>query len=224
MDTINFLRMYRRDVKYVDEKKVRDIEIPDTWIKIFEEQNMNERVRMVIELWKQYMGDKLPATIDYLEKNAKTIELISYDRKYSMLYGISMEDGKIEYYEGGNSLDCCSHKLLVGMPEKLKIFYQNLHNGFFYYPSHALGIVPLDEVTYFGDDEWGIIEDLEEPLQIELESTYGFFKNGGGGYLAIDYNNCENDISTLWFDDDQPEYNINFWSMVDSWIVIGFEC
>lgn len=44
-----------------------------------------------------------------------------------------------------------------------------------------------------------------------------------GGYVAIDYNNCEYDKATLWFTNDQPEYNINFWNVVDEWIVIGFE-
>lgn len=86
-----------------------------------------------------------------------------------------------------------------------------------------MGLVPLENVTYFDDDEWGIIEELEEPIQINLKTTFGFFKSGMGGYVAIDYNNCENDNATLWWTNKEPRYNINFWDVVDEWIVIGFE-
>lgn len=95
--------------------------------------------------------------------------------------------------------------------------------GFYYYASGAMGLVSLECVTYFDDDEWGIIEELEEPLQIDLKTTFGFFKSGMGGYVAIDYNNCKYDKATLWFTNNQPEYNVNFWDVVDEWIVIGFE-
>ncbi|MEH6980057.1 SMI1/KNR4 family protein, partial [Bacillus pseudomycoides] len=27
----------------------------------------------------------------------------------------------------------------------------------------------------------------------------------------------------LWFTNDQPKYNVDFWDVVDEWIVIGFE-
>lgn len=74
-----------------------------------------------------------------------------------------------------------------------------------------MGLVPLEYVTFFGDDEWGIIESLNEPIQINLQTTFGFINNGMGGYVAIDYENAENDEASLWFSNDQPEYKVNFW-------------
>jgi len=44
-----------------------------------------------------------------------------------------------------------------------------------------------------------------------------------GGYVAIDLNNCIDDVATLWFTNDQPDYNVNFWDIVDEWIVIGLQ-
>ncbi|YAR64077.1 hypothetical protein ACUIAK_20075 [Bacillus cytotoxicus] len=44
-----------------------------------------------------------------------------------------------------------------------------------------------------------------------------------GGYVAIDLNNCTDEVATLWFTNDNPEYNVNFWDVVDEWIVIGFQ-
>ncbi len=86
-----------------------------------------------------------------------------------------------------------------------------------------MGMVTLNEVTHFSDDDWGRLEELEEPLQISLDTTYGFFQNGGGGYLAVDYKNCENNVATEWFTDMEPEYNIDFWEYADIWMKAAFE-
>ena len=120
----------------------------------------------------------------------ESVDLVGYDGKISIIYGIKMSDGVIDYYEGGN-------------PKEL--------------------FNPSQFVTYFDDDEWGIIEELEEPLKIDLKSTFGFFKNGMGGYVAIDLDNCNNNKGVLWFADSKPRYDIDFWSVVDEWTVIGFE-
>ena len=39
-----------------------------------------------------------------------------------------------------------------------------------------MGLVPLESVTYLGDEgiEWSIIDDLEEPIKINLDSSFGF--------------------------------------------------
>lgn len=29
--------------------------------------------------------------------------------------------------------------------------------------------------------------------------------------------------ATLWFTNEQPKYNVDFWDIVDEWLVIGFE-
>ena len=88
-----------------------------------------------------------------------------------------------------------------------------------------MGLEWLQRVTYFDDGcEWGILEDLEEPLQINLHTTFGFFRSGMGGYVAVDLS--KDDIineAVVWFSGDQPEYNVNFWDVVDEWIVIGLE-
>jgi hypothetical protein len=111
------------------------------------------------------------------------------------------------------------------IPPEIRTFYENVHNGFHYYASGAMGLVALENVAFLGDDDfdWGILDDLEEPLQINLDTSFGFFSNGMGTYVAVDYNNCENDNATLWSAKDQPEYNLNFWDITDEWIVVGFE-
>lgn len=86
-----------------------------------------------------------------------------------------------------------------------------------------MGIICTKDITNFGEVEWEIINELEESLQIDLKSTFGFFNNGMGGYMAIDIINCDINSATLWFADDQPEYNLNFWDVVDEWMKIGLQ-
>lgn len=223
MEKINMLRLFHKDVEIVDINKIDRKRIPENWREVFEDNIFEKQKEKVVRQWKVTVGVEMSNSIDFIEKNLCSLDLIFYNNVFSILYGIKCEDGEVYYFEGGNPIDSIAHRLLKGMPEKLKMFYLELHNGFFFYPSRMMGLVSLDEVTHFSDDEWGIIDELDEPIKICLDSTYGFFKNGGGGYLAVDYQNCDNNKATLWFDDMEPEYNINFWNFADEWLRMGFE-
>ncbi len=223
MEKLTFLKKFRKDVEIIDVNQVEGINIPELWREIFNEKDFSMKKDKLINQWKKVVGAELPDTIAFIDNNVRELDLIHYKDKISILYGIKCEDGKVYYFEGGNPKECVNHELLEGMPAKLKSFYLELHNGFFFYPSRMMGLVTLNEVTHFSDDDWGILDELEEPLQISLDTTYGFFKNGGGGYLAVDYNNCENNVATRWFDDMEPEYNIDFWEYAEIWMKAAFE-
>ncbi|WP_026677440.1 SMI1/KNR4 family protein [Fictibacillus gelatini] len=229
VDKLTFLNQYRKNVKLIPQEELVNLEIdtiPTYWIDVLKEKDQTKKLKQVVELWKSISGDELRNTISYLSENLRDVELIIDNGNFAILYSVKVEDG-IDYFEGGIPTKNINHpdlnKNWGKIPSSIRNFYENLHNGFYYFPSRAMGLVALENVTYFDNDEWGIIEDLEEPLGINLSSTFGFFNSGMGGYIAIDFNNCENDNATLWFVDDQPQYNVNFWDMVDEWIVIGFE-
>lgn len=224
---MDYLREYNRDIKLLELKSIDKNKIPDSWKDIFCESDMKNRIKRILNIWKRYVANEFKNTIAYLERNLESVDLVGYEGKISIIYGIKMSDGEIDYYEGGNPKELFNNDALENswnkMPESVKVFYEKVHNGFCYYPSKAMGLVPSQFITYFNDDEWGIIEELQEPLKIDLKSTFGFFKNGMGGYVAIDFNNCDNNKGVLWFSDSKPRYDIDFWSVVDEWTVIGFE-
>ena len=201
--------------------------IPQCWYDILSREDVDKRVQGILETWKKYLSSELYNTINYLEENLLDIELFKINDKYYLLYSIKTEAGEIQYYEGGNPLDSIAETELESVwnkiPESIRIFYENIHNGFYDYASKAMGIICTKHITNFGEVEWGIIYELEESMQIDLKSTFGFFNNGMGGYLAIDIINCDINSATLWFSDDQPEYNLNFWDVVDEWTKIGLQ-
>ncbi|MBC1524075.1 SMI1/KNR4 family protein [Listeria booriae] len=223
---IQFLSKYRKNISLVDAKTLQENDIPVEWLEILN-KGEPERREKTIEYWRSISSNELRNTISYLSDNLLDVELICYNDVYSVLYTVKVGEGEVDYFEGRiptqNILNKELQKFWSETPQSIKDFYEKLHNGFYYFPSRAMGLVPLENVTFFGDDEWGIIEDLEAPLGIELDSTFGFFSTGMGGYVALDYSNDDKEKATIWFTDDHPKYNMNFWDVVDEWIVMGFE-
>ncbi|MCM3033908.1 SMI1/KNR4 family protein [Niallia sp. MER 6] len=225
LDKIAFLKQYRKSIEFVSDKDLLHIEngkIPGKWLEIFREADKFIQKDKLIALWKSVCEKELSNTISYIKENLVELELIIDNGEYAVLYSIKSEDEEIHYYEGGISTKSVLNDW-VAFPEVIKAFYEELHNGFYYFASRAMGLVPFEHVTRFDDYEWGILEELDEPLGINMEKTYGFFQSGMGGYVAIDLDNSMDDTATLWFTNDQPEYNVSFWDVVDEWIVIGMQ-
>lgn len=230
MDKLSFLKQYRKNIEFVSNKDLLEIgwgNIPGEWIGIFEETDRTRKKDKLIALWNSVCEKELSNTISYLKENLLEFELIADNGQYAVLYSVRSENDEILYYEGGiptKSIYISETKQdWSNVPESIRSFYEKLHNGFYYLPSRAMGLVPVECITHFENHEWGILEELDEPLGINMATTYGFFENGMGGYVAIDLNNCKDEVATLWFTNDKPEYNIKFWDIVDEWIVIGLQ-
>lgn len=229
-DKLQFLKKFRKYVELVSADEINNLttaEITINWLNAIKEKDSKTKVEKTIEIWKEFVSIDLRNTISYLEENLLDVDLIKDNGNYSILYSVRVGNGEIDYYEGGiPNRDFNTAELGTvwsKIPPSIKNFYENLHNGFYYFVSRAMGLVPVERTTHFEDYEWGILEELDEPLGINMATTYGFFENGMGGYVAIDLNNCIGDVATLWFTNDKPEYNVNFWDIVDEWIVIGLQ-
>ncbi|NMD71594.1 SMI1/KNR4 family protein [Bacillus sp. DNRA2] len=230
MEKISVLKQYRKRIEIVSNENILKIEkedIPEKWLEILKETDMSRKKDKLIILWNSVCEKELSNTISYLNENLLDCELIIDNGQYAVLYSVKSENEEILFYEGGlpNNTNNISKikQNWVNISQSIRNFYENLHNGFYYLPSRAMGLIPLERITHFKEYDWGILDELNEPLGINLDTTYGFFENGMGGYVAIDLINCNDNLATLWFTNDQPDYNVNFWDIVDEWIVIGLQ-
>ncbi|WP_342512459.1 SMI1/KNR4 family protein [Sporosarcina sp. FSL K6-1522] len=217
-------------VRLILDDEIKNIDsLPEVWYEIFRENDVKKRIKSLLGVWTEYLNMELRNVISYLGEYLENVELMKINRRHSILYTIRNRQGKVLYYEGRSPQAYFENEQLEEswdeIPAKIRLFYENIHDGFYYYASGAMGLLPLEDVAYLGDDDfdWSIIDDLEESLRIDLDTSFGFFGNGMGTYVAVDYENCDKDNATLWSAKDQPEYNINFWNTVDEWTVIGFE-
>ncbi|MEH7050881.1 hypothetical protein [Bacillus pseudomycoides] len=64
-----FLRKYKRNVKLQSIDKIDNKVIPSIWYEIFKEHDSNKRIKMVLEIWRTYVGKELRNTISYLEEH-----------------------------------------------------------------------------------------------------------------------------------------------------------
>ncbi|WP_034868834.1 hypothetical protein [Clostridium lundense] len=210
-----------------DVKKIPDGVLPKVWKDIFSEKNVDVRKRKMLDVWRSSVGKEMSNTISFLNEHLIDIEIMNIGEYYSVLYTVKNQDNKIKYYEGNNPCDKRLNKKLNEywsvVPDEIKRFYDNVHNGFYYYPSKGMGLDSYNDVTCLWEEEWGIIEDIgEENLKLNLLTSFGFFNNSLGTYVVVD---CEKGINDaiLWSSKDEPEYNLKFWDVVDEWMVIGFQ-
>ena len=206
-------------------------EIPESWTAVFSLGDQRQRIDAMVAEWVKYVPSDLRRTIYYLSKNIVEIDLIRRKDKLYILYSIKRsKHDKITYYEGGNpkdSLECRSSKLAAlwgGLPKGLRLFYEHLHNGFHSYSGKAMGLNSTQETFVMNEYDWEVIDDLGiTDIPIDFETSFAFFDNGGGGHVVLDLKHPDVDKAVLWFSSDTPDYNLNFWDIVDEWIVIGFE-
>ena len=231
-EKLAYLRKYNKNVRIltIDEiSRLDDNVISIEWRNLFYNDNIKVKIDLLLNLWKKVVGKELRNTISYLHEHLIDIEIMESESVYSVLYTIKNSKGDTLYYEGRNPQDGQKNVELEGLweeiPASIRIFYENVHDGFYYYASESMGLVPLESVTFLGDEDldWDFIDDLEEPIKINLDSSFGFFTNGMGSYVAIDCTNCIDNNSTFWSAKIKPKYNISFWNYVDEWIVMGFE-
>lgn len=232
-DKLNFLNKYifikDTQVELIKSDEIIDESVPQLWNQILSMNNPSDRVSRIIQTWKDTIGEELRNTILYLEKFLEDVEVMKIGSRYYMLYSIKSSANKVLYYVGGNPLEENFNNQeglkrdWRNLPSKLREFYENLHDGFYYFPSRSMGIDSIENITYLDDYEWSIIEDEGLTPEIDLSRSYGFFSNGMGMYVVLDLTTPSINKAVLWSAKKAPRYNLDFWAVVDEWTVIGFE-
>ncbi|MFZ2577128.1 MAG: SMI1/KNR4 family protein [Lactococcus hircilactis] len=219
---IKFLKQYSSQPIRIISNNFESLEgsIPQIWIEIFEE-NKNTRIEKILNLWDATLSKELSNTISYLRRFLKEVDLLKIGEKYYILYSIeNCDTKKIGYYVGGNPKDdqtlASSHiiKYWKNLPKKLQIFYEKIHNGFYYFASRSMGIDELQEV-----DSLSEFYDNESD-EYDLEYLFNFFSNGMGDYIVLDISR-EKDNAFIWWKEEKPE-KVDIWSYLDEWITMGF--
>ena len=219
--SIDYLQKYSKDLQILS---VNDLENPETilpasWLKILSARE-EERVAMMLELWQPF--NQLENVLVCLKENLQSVDLICNSNGYSLIYGIR-SGAHLLYYEGRNPLSKNIpdriNKYWNNLPEGLSAFYEQLHNGWFFFASASKGLSPVENWSFLGDDRWNIVEELGN-LDFSLDDMLTVYGNGIGDYVSLDVQK-PNGESILWWHNKAPRRSVDFWTAVDTWTHLG---
>ena len=191
-----------------------EIEIPEMWSFLLTEEDKDKKKALVIERWSDF-STLLPKTLNILEELLDDVLLVFHQQQIKMVYLLLVDEEYVLYV--GNMPTTDSH--IAILPDKLQHFYKHLHNGWFENISGGLGLLPLEKVRFLSQSEWGLPQEILQST--DLNQTYYVLHNGGNGYLCINIEDKENPKALIWWTNDAPKMDIDFWSYLDSWIEIG---
>ena len=191
-----------------------EIEIPEMWSFLLTEEDKDKKKSLVIERWSDF-SSLLPKTLHLLEELLEDVVLVVHQQQIKMVYLLLVDEEYVLYV--GNMPTTDSH--IAILPDKLQHFYKHLHNGWFENISGGLGLLPLEKVRFLSQSEWGLPQEILQST--DLNQTYYVLHNGGNGYLCINIEDKENPKALIWWTNDAPKMDIDFWSYLDSWIEIG---
>ena len=191
-----------------------EIKIPETWSFLLTEENKDKKKSLVIERWSDF-STLLPKTLHLLEELLEDVFLVVHQQQIKMVYLLLVDEEYVLYVGNMPTTD----RQLALFPNKLQHFYKHLHNGWFENISGGLGLLPIEKVRFLSQSEWGLPQEILQST--DLNQTYYVLHNGGNGYLCINIEDKENPKALIWWTNDAPKIDIDFWSYLDSWIEIG---
>ena len=191
-----------------------EIEIPEMWSFLLTEEDKDKKKSLVIERWSDF-SSLLPKTLHLLEELLEDVFLVVHQQQIKMVYLLLVDEEYVLYV--GNMPTTDSH--IAILPDKLQHFYKHLHNGWFENISGGLGLLPIEKVRFLSQSEWGLPQEILQST--DLNQTYYVLHNGGNGFLCINIEDKETPKALIWWTNDAPKMDIDFWSYLDSWIEIG---
>lgn len=222
MMNLDFLREYRNELSIVSYEDAA-MQLPNVWKAVFNEKDRSERVSKTVALWEKICGIDMKSTISFMKNNLISVELVRSSIGLSVIYEMKMADDSIDYYEGRIPLKNYGSKnsFWNGLPRSIRSFYAKLHNGFYYYPTGTMGLIPIESVHRMDEFSWDVIKKLDFTPEFTFDTSYIIFESGMSGYIVIDVSEPTAANTIVWYTDKLPIYNKNFWDVADEWTSIG---
>lgn len=206
------------DPTFVYVENCEKANIPHKWKRVLSTKDKTQKVNLIIEIWKNGFSKKLSNVLNYMSRNLKDCELIKNKDQHYIVYILQHPTNETIYYLGGLDSDNTNLEML---PNDLKKFYQEVHNGFYFFPGKFMGLQEIKDVNVMSEYDWGVISDLDIHIDFDLDDYIIVFTTRMGGYIIVKaYNDHSNAI--IWFDDDEPIYDENIWDILDEWLYLGF--
>ncbi|MBA1188060.1 SMI1/KNR4 family protein [Pseudomonas entomophila] len=166
--------------------------------------------------WANY-AEQLPWVCAWIEQCVLGTVVAVKGKPY-LMYVYSKED-ELSFYIGGAPLGAGNAELgkCAHLPQQLRDFYRDLHDGFGFYIGCAMGPSHLEDFVS--------IKDLCDDDYPDLPDMVSFFSSGAGDYLALGEGAWAGQVFIWWHEKpDEPSRERNVWDIMDAWMSIFLEC
>ena len=226
-ETLDHLRQYVQNPRFVGLAQLEasgQASIPEHWRTLLALDG-SQRVACVLDQWRQ-SADRMVETRARLDARLETVELLADDEGLRLLYGIR-GNGRMLYYASDSPLarrpGTKVARLWPSLPESVRRFY-DFADGWCYLASRSMGPSPCSEMFVLGEEDWGILDDMDEPPKLDLQRVLALFTNGAFAYACADTADPDPKTSGLvWWSDKPPRLRQDFWGVVDTWTALGLD-
>ncbi|MBY4767037.1 SMI1/KNR4 family protein [Burkholderia ambifaria] len=201
------------------------VEMPPTWLALLTASD--DRVAdEFVQMWAGVI-DRLPAVAQFFrDKLARPAVFRSDVGDVMLLYPYTVESGDLNFFIGRMPLGeraPVGESFWCALPDSLRLFYENVHDGWTFFPANSMGPMPIGDQTAL-TDKLDLTTDETRKLGVNPDLVWTVFQNGSGDYLCLDLRDSAGDgsaVGRLWWHENPTELEpVDFWAVMNTWFEI----
>ena len=211
-------------VTFIDADDLTDAEaavVPGWWLEATQ-LPPSDGVARALDEWQRVVPNALPHFTTWLRTNGIGVFLGRSEDQPLLAYGARTVAGAFCWHGFAPNADPRNPTLdLSGLPDMLRHFVSELHDGF--------RLLSLFNNSFLAVDEWSALGDVVEPEELELtgdrlmpdvDHLVPFFYDFGSSSLCVELQQDTTDTQAGWVAyDDQLEAVDDIWTVIDRWLL-----
>ncbi|MDR0245382.1 MAG: SMI1/KNR4 family protein [Burkholderia sp.] len=181
----------------------------------------------LVQMWAGII-DRLPAVARFFrDKLARPAVFCDDGGEVMLLYPYTVEQDDLNFFIGRAPLReraPVDASFRHALPDELRDFCENVHDGWTFFPSNSMGPLPVGEQAAL-TGKLDLTPDEMRKLDASPDAVRIVFHNGGGDYLCVD--SCDGNVDEagwIWWHGRPAELErVNLWAVMNAWFEIFIE-
>ncbi|QOH39174.1 SMI1/KNR4 family protein [Burkholderia cepacia] len=205
------------------------VNVPESWLNILQ-CNPRTKRDAVLEGLREFVAN-VPSVEHFVRTRLQDVLILFQSESPSLLYVYTADRGDINFFEGRLPAQEAVPEQLCGVwqsvPRDLRRFYSEVHDGWTFLASNAMGPLPLRDWCPLSANQFDLSPDTMARMPVDPQQVITVFHNGAGDYLCLNFAARSNDgiASGLiyWHErPTEPDF-VDFWSAMNTWLGIFLE-
>ncbi|KER72810.1 hypothetical protein HR51_09440 [Burkholderia cepacia] len=205
-----------------------DVDVPPAWRALLAAPD-DMLADMLVQMWAGIV-ERLPAVAQFFRDKLARPAVFRYDGgDVVLVYPYTIEHDDLNFFIGRAPLReraPVDAPFWAALPEALRFFHQNVHDGWTFFPANSMGPLALA-------DQAALTDKLDLPpaetrkLGVNPDLVRAVFHNGSGDWLCIDSSEGADDGNPMgwiaWHERPTELEHVDFWAVMNAWFEIFVE-